>query len=237
MNFLVVLALALAVAAFLAAGRPGHRPVDRLRRLGRSHGLVAGLALIALLAAAGRLVPAVALAVMLLALYQGGFLAVPLARARPRPEGRRQSVLRSPTFEVLFDEISGEIGGRVLKGTFAGRDLTSLTPQELLRCRMEVAGETMSRVTLEVYLDRRMPGWREDMKAQSAAGSRRPPNTGAMSEEEAYQILGLEQGAGEAEIRSAHRRLMKRVHPDQGGSNFLACRINQAKDRLLSKHR
>ncbi len=160
---------------------------------------------------------------------------------KPKPaakkSGKRRSMVRSAALEMELDHQTGKMTGRVLAGTFEGRDLDTLDAPALERLAFEIAADPESRSLLEVYLDRRMPGWREHVKAEAAAGRRRPTDTGAMSEEEAYQILGLPKGAGEPEIRAAHRRLMKKVHPDSGGSNFLAARINEAKDRLLSKHR
>ncbi|WP_245294042.1 DnaJ domain-containing protein [Methylobrevis pamukkalensis] len=127
----------------------------------------------------------------------------------------------------------GPGAGGNLRGTGTG----GTAPQALARLYREIASDPESSALLEAYLDRRLPGWRKDFKLDDRARERRAASTGAMSKQEAYQILGLADGAGEAEIRAAHRRLMKRVHPDQGGSTFLAARINEAKDRLLSKHR
>ena len=86
---------------------------------------------------------------------------------------------------------------------------------------------------LEAYLDRRTPGWREDADRHRDAGQGGATGAGAMSQQEAYEILGLQPGAGEQAIREAHRGLMKRIHPDAGGSSGLAARVNQAKDALL----
>lgn len=82
--------------------------------------------------------------------------------------------------------------------------------------------------------------WRSGGVARDQASAGRPPPPGSsrpppggMSREEAYATLGLQPGADEAEIRAAHRRLMKACHPDHGGSDVLAARVNQAKDVLL----
>jgi hypothetical protein len=69
-----------------------------------------------------------------------------------------------------------------------------------------------------------------------ATGGSPPPRRtgGPMTRDEAYQVLGLAPGANEADIRAAHRRLMRGAHPDSGGSDWLAARINQARDILLA---
>jgi len=127
--------------------------------------------------------------------------------------------------------------GQIRQGRYAGRSLQSLSPEELVVLYSEVAGMARDRVLLEAYLDRRIPGWREHVESDPTGRSRRTARAGAMTDEQAYQILGLSAGASEAEIRAAYRRLMKRVHPDQGGSTFLAAQINEAKERLLGGHR
>jgi hypothetical protein len=153
-----------------------------------------------------------------------------------RRSGSGASTVRTPWLEMQLDHDSGAVNGRVLAGASAGRLLDDLPEALLLQLLREVAADADSVALLEVYLDRRMPKWRDDFKSDPAAGTGGSPGAGAMSEEEAYQVLGLSPGAGAAEIRAAHRRLMKLVHPDQGGSTFLAAKINQAKDKLLGGH-
>jgi DnaJ-domain-containing protein 1 len=94
-----------------------------------------------------------------------------------------------------------------------------------------------ARALFDAHLDRRQSRGREDAQRNTASGQGRPPRSGKMTEEEAYQILGIEPGAGPEDIGRAHRSLMKKLHPDQGGSTYLAARVNEAKDVLLRRHR
>jgi DnaJ-domain-containing protein 1 len=89
----------------------------------------------------------------------------------------------------------------------------------------------------EAELDRRFPGWRQHTQGHAAGRNDRSAASGKMSDEEAYQILGVKPGAGRDDISKAHRSLMKKLHPDQGGSTYLAARVNEAKDTLFRTHR
>lgn len=149
--------------------------------------------------------------------------------------GSRQRA-SSPAIDLEIDHETGRVDGSVKVGTYAGRRLSALDFAELMALWREIGSNLESRSLLEVHLDRRHPGWRHNAQAGSAAGGGRPPSAGAMTDDEAHEILGLRPGASEAEVREAHRRLMKAVHPDLGGSTFLASQINQAKERLVRKH-
>ena len=121
---------------------------------------------------------------------------------------------------------SGRMTGSVKAGQFAGRDLATLTLSELLALLQECqVADADSVALLEAWLDRAHPDWRAEPAAE--------PRSGAMTRAEALEILGLAEGADEDAIRAAHRRLMRSAHPDQGGSAWLAARINAARDFLL----
>ncbi len=147
--------------------------------------------------------------------------------------GGRRSTVRSAMFEMELDHDTGEMDGQVLTGPAEGRWLSSLTDEELMSLHVATAQDAESAALLEAYLDRRMPRWREHAQSDHDPGQGSPAGSGPMTKQEAYQILGLEPGAAPQQIREAHRRLMKRVHPDSGGSTFLASKINEAKDVLL----
>ncbi|MBN8998541.1 MAG: DnaJ domain-containing protein [Rhizobiales bacterium] len=127
--------------------------------------------------------------------------------------------------------------GRIRLGRFTGRRLDDLSLPEIAALYAEIASNPRDRALLEAHLDRRVPGWRENFQRDAAGRTRGAARPGAMTDQQAYEILGLAPGASEAEIQAAYRRLMKRVHPDQGGSTFLAAQINEAKERLLGRHR
>jgi hypothetical protein len=137
---------------------------------------------------------------------------------------------------MTLDHATGEVAGRVRSGAFAGRDLAQMTLAELLELLGEAGRDDPRSVPLlESYLDRRAADWR----ARGTGGGAAPdpaPAEGAMDERTALEILGLPAGAGADEIRAAHRNLMARLHPDHGGSTYLASQINRAREYLL-RHR
>ncbi|HXX06443.1 MAG TPA: DnaJ domain-containing protein [Pseudolabrys sp.] len=154
--------------------------------------------------------------------------------ARTQKSGGQTSRVRSAYFEIELDHDTGTMRGRILAGRHQGAELERLDVKTLADMLSEIDEE--SRALLVAYLDRRDPSWSEHAQAD-AQTARRAASTGKMSEQEAYQILGLQPGASTEDISRAHRTLMKKLHPDQGGSTYLAARINEAKEILLRHHR
>lgn len=146
------------------------------------------------------------------------------------------SRVRTAFLEMELDHDSGAMRGRILSGSYAGAVLDALNTPTLVSLFGTIDGD--SRDLLAAYLDRRDAGWRQNAQGDAAAGrGPRAARSGKMTEEEAYQILGIAPGASAEEISRAHRSLMKKLHPDQGGSTYLAARVNEAKDVLIRRHR
>ena len=225
--FLLVVALVAALGIRHFVRTPASRLAEQLKVAGGAALLLAGVGLLFLRQFAIAL--PVAFAGLILLRRQATL-------RRSRPTGQSSSV-RSAGLEMRLDHDSGEMDGRVLAGRHEGRRLSELSFDDLVQVDEDFRDDAESLRLLEGYLDRRYPGWRDDADADEAQRQRPPPRSGGMSTKEAYQILGLEPGAGAAEVRDAHRRLMKQVHPDRGGSDALAAKINEAKDRILGEHR
>ncbi|MER9652024.1 DnaJ domain-containing protein [Mesorhizobium sp. M0152] len=159
-----------------------------------------------------------------------------MAWPKSRPAPRRRSTVRTAALEMELDHDTGGLEGLVLAGRHDGKMLGAMGRAELMQLFRELSGDRESRQLLETYLDGRFPVWRKHAETDSGEGLGIAPSAGAMTKEEAYKVLGLEAGAAAADVRKAHRRLMQRLHPDVGGTSFLAARINEAKDVLLSNH-
>jgi len=161
-------------------------------------------------------------------------LGVPGFSQRTQKSAGQTSRVRSAFLEMELDHDSGAMRGRIIAGSRQGAALETLDVKTLTGLIGEFDEE--SRALLLAYLDRRDPGWREHAQGDAAAG-RTYAAGGKMTEQEAYQILGVQPGASAAEVTRAHRTLMKKLHPDQGGSTYLAARINEAKEILTRRHR
>ena len=132
-----------------------------------------------------------------------------------------------------LDHATGVMSGWVLKGRFARRSLQDLPLLDLLDLWRECQIDAQSMAVMEAYLDRHSGAdWREQAQAAHRATDS-GKESGTMDSMEAYQILGLQPGASREEVQAAYRRLIQRVHPDHGGSSYLAARLNQARGVLL----
>jgi hypothetical protein len=198
-------------------------------------GGLAALSVAGLLGVRGRLDIAIPLGLTGLGLLGWLPWSMPGFGARTQKSTGQVSRVRSAFVEMELDHDTGTMVGRILAGQYEGRALDSLGIETLMQCLSEIDEE--SRALLMAYLDRREPGWREHAQGDAAAGHGSPPSSGKMTEQEAYQILGVQPGASAEEIGRAHRTLMKKLHPDQGGSTYLAARVNEAKEVLLRRHR
>ena len=201
----------------------------RQLRIGAGVAVLAGAGVLVFRGAVGYAMSLAALGSWLL----WGMGGPPWSAGGVQPSPGQSSRIETDHLEVELDHETGQIRGRVLKGFFAGRGLETLVPAEMAHlwqdCRF---ADPQSAQIIETYLDRVHPTWREDM-ARVQGDSSGPD--GHMTRAQALDILGLSEGASDDAIRRAHRDLMMKMHPDRGGSTFLAAKVNEAKDVLLGK--
>src|SRR6266446_4163335 len=195
----------------------------RLARGLKVTGIVIAVLAVATLAVSGRL----AALLMPLAMLMPLLIRVRsvLDRYRP-PSGGQSSTVATPFLRMNLDHDTGTMEGTILRGRFAGMRLEELAAADLLALLRECRAEDEEGARLlEAYLDRVRPDWRDELAGERPGGGARPAS-GDMTVEEAYAILGLAPGADAEAIKEAHRRLMVKLHPDHGGSDYLATKIN-----------
>ncbi len=227
-------------AAILLVMASGSLPAAQVARIVRYVGAgLLGLAAL-FLGLTGRLGLAIPAAVGAWALFRGNIGALGgLGKAFPglgSKSAGQTSDIETPWLAMWLDHDTGHMDGRVRRGRFAGAELSSLSREDLDLLRTEVAGDEESLRLLDAYLERVFGEAGGSAGAGDEGGQQEEaaaPTSGQMTRDEAYEVLGLQVGAGPDAIKAAHRELMQKLHPDRGGSSYLAAKINQAKDLLL----
>lgn len=240
MSWAVTLLLSIVVLAIAARWFVNANPASLARGI-RLGAIWLAVITVLVLAATGRLPWLVGIVAPAIPI----FLAI-LARARQRHRpasdwregGGQQSSVTTDFLDMTFDHDSGELDGRVTAGVFEGRTLSSMSLDEhkaFLR-EIKAARDSNSVNVLASFLDRTYgDDWRDEWTSGREDKESKASASGAMTRDEAWRVLGLEPGASEQEIRRAHRNLMKQLHPDHGGTDYLASKINEAKDLLLGR--
>jgi len=162
---------------------------------------------------------------------------IPGAGAATGAGGGQRSSIRTRYLDMSLDHGSGAMDGTVREGPFEGQSLSQLTLEQLLRMlELYQESDQQSTAVLSAYLDREHADWREQASAGARSGHGSAGDmTKGMTKEDAYAILGLDADADPDQVRNAHRRLMQKLHPDRGGSDYLAAQINAAKALLLGE--
>jgi DnaJ-like protein len=152
-----------------------------------------------------------------------------------RYQQNRQSNMHTRFLHVQIDMLSGQLRGEVLEGEFVGQTLQSLSLEQLqLLLQKYQQHDAESAALLAAYLNRQHSGWAAEGDGAGAHSSYEQAAAGAeMNVQQARDVLGVPDSATKKEIIKAHKRLMQKLHPDRGGSDFLAQQINRARDVLL----
>lgn len=228
------LAGCLVLFLFLLAGRALVRAKpQQLAATMRKVGGVALFGVAGFLALRGALPLAIPIAAFALSLVAGGGGLGGFTGSGQKSKGQASHV-QTERLEMELDHDTGHMDGKCLEGKFAGRALSSLSDREAIELYASFEADGLREAALmEAYLNWRVPNWQEKFGRTEERAGRGGFSKERMSVEEARAVLEVGAGASDEEIRQAHRRLMMKLHPDHGGSNYLAARINEAKDVLL----
>lgn len=158
-----------------------------------------------------------------------------MTRSARGPSSGGQSSVNTRFVAMTLDHDTGDMDGEVLEGAFAGRQLSEMTMDDVLAVFADACqADQQSANILGAYLDREYgDAWRERAGSGKWDSETPRPDNGRMTTEEAYKILDLEPDATREEINRRHRELMMKLHPDHGGSDYLAAKINEAKECLM----
>lgn len=228
----ILMVVAVGVLFLWLLGRFTQGNPSQIASLGRKSFGIVLLVAAAFVALRGGLMAAIPLAVLGLSMFGTSLpFGFPGFGGERKSPGQKSTV-RTRALAMELDHDTGRMDGEVLEGEYRGRRLGGLNRTELLRLLGQLKGvPDQSASLLEAYLDRTQAGWRDDIGGTKRGT--RPTADGTMTRDEAYRVLGLKPGATNQEVRAAHRRLMKQFHPDHGGTDYLATKINQAKDLLV----
>ena len=191
--------------------------------------LAAGIVALAMIVT-GRAATLIGLAPLMIFAFLGWKQAARRRASAAGPAPGSTSTVTTRYLRMALDHDTGTISGEVTEGRFSGRSLAELSLEDLLELRRDCGDDPQSVSVLEAYLDKLHPDWRAPGAEEERAGG---GSGGAMTAEEARAILGVGPQATDEEIREAHRALMQKLHPDRGGSTYLAAQINRARDLLL----
>lgn len=235
MTFPIVIgAILVSAGLYILARWAANADPKLLARNLRNASLILAAIIVIGLYLAGRLALVILLAAILLPMVLHWRSIYGRLRSSQGTPGQTSSI-STAFLDMLLDHDSGEMGGTVKHGAFEGRDLAGMTLDDLRTLRRECrAQDPQSIAILEAYLDRRFGvDWRGDNDGPDAAAA--GVDDGPMTRDEAFRFLGLDPGASPAEIKAAHRRMMKNFHPDHGGSDYVAAKLNEAKALLLGE--
>lgn len=235
----LILLIAFLIAAVTIIQMFRKTPASKLKGLYWKFGLSAIAIMLVLLAVTGRihwigaaigaLLPFIRQLIPVLIRYFPIIQQLRRQRPQPPPSGGNTSQVDTAILKMTLDHDSNRLFGDVIAGPYAGKSLDSMELPQLQDLLDYCHREDKDSVRLLLtYLNHRFGNnWQQQQTP--------PPQEGPMNEEAAYAILGLKPGATRTDIIAAHRRMMQKMHPDRGGSDYLAAQINQAKDLLIRK--